>query len=500
MNIRAKARLAAVTGLAVIGGIAATIWWAYAEVEDANLQRRQATEMTRALSDLRLVTFEYVLHRHERARVQVNAVSQRLERLIANYPFSAPIQSEILASLRASRTTAQHIFSELVAATVAGQAGAVGDESSARLASQFGSQLLIIQRDNLADASRLSDLATERIIAAQRREITVILAGLVLIAAIMTGASWFVIRNVLVPIIRLQQATREVAAGNLDFRLGIGGIDEIGDLSGNFDAMTTQLQVSDSTLRNEVAERKKASDALQVAARDLARSNTELAQFAYVASHDLQEPLRMVSSYVQLIDKRLAGKLDAEAREFMGFAVDGAQRMQKLIEGILAYSHVGSRGQPFGPVDSASALNEALALLATPIAETHAEVSAHSLPVVHADRTQLVQLFQNLVGNALKYCKEPVPRVRIAAQRTRNLWRFSVSDNGIGIEPQYRERIFGIFQRLHTRREFPGTGIGLAIGKCIVERHGGEIGVEAAAGGGSVFWFTLPEEKSNDVN
>ena len=499
MNIRTKTKLAAVTGLAVIGVVAATIGWSYAEIKDANRERLHAVQIVRALSELRmLLTFEFVLRRNENVRTQVEVVLQHLDHLIVNYPSATPAQSEVLASLGTDRAMVQDIFTHMAGETNAGRMPE--DEASYRLAFDLHKQLLNIQKENLADASRLSDLATEQIIKAQQREIMVILAGLALIAAIMAVASWFIIHNVLGPIIRLQQGAREVATGNLDFRLGMDGIDEIGDLTRDFDTMTTQLQAKDSALRSEAAERIKASDALQVAVRDLARSNSELAQFAYVASHDLQEPLRMVTGYIQLIEKRLADKLDGEAREFMGFAVDGAQRMQKLIEGILAYSRVGSCGQPFEPVDSGVALNEALGLLATPIAETHAKVSAQPLPVVKADRTQLVQLFQNLVSNAIKYCREPAPRVQIAAQREGQFWRFTVSDNGIGIEPQYYERIFGIFQRLHTRREFPGTGIGLSISKCIVERHGGHIGVEAATDGGSVFWFTLPEEKSDDDN
>ena len=251
-----------------------------------------------------------------------------------------------------------------------------------------------------------------------------------------------------------------------------------------------------ASLRVEVEERKKANDALDESARELARSNAELEQFAYVASHDLQEPLRMVVGYVQLLEKRLADKLDADTREFMRFAVDGALRMQNLIQDILAYSRVSTRGSPLAPVDSADALKEALALLANRIAETGAGVDAQLLPVVKADRRQLVQLFQNLVGNAIKFCKEHPPRVRVEAQREARQWRFSVADNGIGVAPEYRERIFGVFKRLHTQREFPGTGIGLAICRRIIQRHGGEMGVESAPGGGSVFWFTLPEEAS----
>jgi PAS domain S-box-containing protein len=230
----------------------------------------------------------------------------------------------------------------------------------------------------------------------------------------------------------------------------------------------------------------------------LQSANAELQQFAYVASHDLQEPLRMVTSYVQLLEKRLADKLDPDTREFMGFAIDGALRMQKLIQDILAYSRVGSRGQPPVAVDSARALQEALTLLESQITDTGAKIEAQSLPTVTADRTQLAQLFQNLIGNAIKFCPDRAPRVRVEARHEAGehgpRWRFSVSDNGIGIDPAFRERIFVMFQRLHTRREFPGTGIGLAICKRIVERHGGEIGVEAAEGGGSRFWFTLPDK------
>ena len=254
-----------------------------------------------------------------------------------------------------------------------------------------------------------------------------------------------------------------------------------------------------STYENAVLQNRELAatqQALEASSRDLERSNAELEQFAYVASHDLQEPLRMVVGYVQLIEKRLADKLDADTREFMGFAVDGALRMQKMIRDILAYSRVNMRGQPLETADSAEALKEALALLASRIAETGAEVHAQSLPIVTADYAQLVQLFQNLIGNAIKFCKEQPPRVRVEACREAGQWRFSVSDNGIGIPPEYRGQLFVIFRRLYTRHEFPGTGIGLAICKRIVERHGGEIGIESAPEGGSVFWFTLPGEAS----
>ena len=233
---------------------------------------------------------------------------------------------------------------------------------------------------------------------------------------------------------------------------------------------------------------------------ELDRSNKELAQFAYVASHDLQEPLRMVSSYTQLLSRRYKGKLDSDADEFIAFAVDGASRMQTLINDLLAYSRVGTRRQEFEPTECEAAFDQALANLKTAIEECHAVVTRDPLPTVLADRMQIGQLFQNLIGNAVKYRGTEPPQVHVSAKRSGSEWVFSVRDNGIGIDPQFAERIFVVFQRLHTRDEYPGTGIGLAICKRIVERHGGRIWVESEIGRGCTFYFTLPiGPTENDV-
>jgi PAS domain S-box-containing protein len=244
-------------------------------------------------------------------------------------------------------------------------------------------------------------------------------------------------------------------------------------------------------------ERRRAELALQERAQELARSNEELQQFAYVASHDLQEPLRMVASYTQLLGRRYKGKLDADADEFIRYAVDGVNRMQRLIQDLLAYSRVGTRGHEFKPLASGRALERALANLQALVQESGASVTAGELPQVLGDETQLTQLFQNLVGNALKFRGKEAPRVEVAAERQGAEWRFTVADNGLGIEPQYFERIFVIFQRLHGKEEYPGTGIGLAICKKIVERHGGRIGLTSQPGQGTTFWFTLPAVSSS---
>jgi len=247
----------------------------------------------------------------------------------------------------------------------------------------------------------------------------------------------------------------------------------------------------------DITVRRQADAHLLNKVEELKRSNEELGQFAYIASHDLQEPLRMVASYTQLLSRRYKGKLGADADEFIAFAVDGASRMQRLIQDLLAYSRVGTKGRDLLDVSSEEALLSALLNLRGAIAESGAQVTHDPLPTVMADEMQLVQLFQNLVGNAIKYQSGGVPHVHIAASRNgAKKWEFSVKDNGLGIDRQYFEKIFGMFQRLHKREEFAGTGIGLAICKKIVERHGGSISVESQPGQGSTFSFALAESES----
>ena len=225
---------------------------------------------------------------------------------------------------------------------------------------------------------------------------------------------------------------------------------------------------------------------------ELSRSNSELEQFAYVASHDLQEPLRMVSSYVALLGRRYDGQLDDRADKYIHFAVDGANRMQRLIHDLLAYSRVGTRGGELTPTDTASVLGETLSNLEVAIDESEAEVVYSDLPSVMGDPSQLRQLFQNIVGNALKFRSESRPRVELEASQDGDQWTFSIRDNGVGFDQRYAERVFGVFKRLHRNADIPGTGIGLAICQRIIERHGGRIWAESKLGEGSCFYFTLP--------
>jgi signal transduction histidine kinase len=248
-------------------------------------------------------------------------------------------------------------------------------------------------------------------------------------------------------------------------------------------------------LKDSLAELNRTKEELEQTSQDLARSNDDLKQFAYSASHDLQEPLRVVAGYVNLLARRYKDKLDANADEFIGYIVDGVKRMQELIKDLLEYSQVGIKEKHFKPVESSLAVGLAIGNLQATIEEYGAIVTYDELPTVIADFSQMSRLFQNLIGNAIKFRGNESPKVHISAERNGNEWIFSIKDNGIGIDPKNVKRIFVIFQRLHGREEYPGTGIGLATCKKIVERHGGRIWVESESGKGSIFYFTIPKEK-----
>ncbi len=262
----------------------------------------------------------------------------------------------------------------------------------------------------------------------------------------------------------------------------------------DFDDEKNKVERANQELLREIADRTHAEEELRTKTTELARSNAELEQFAYVASHDLQEPLRMVSTYVQLFEKRFkAVGVDEKADKYIAYAVEGAKRMQALIAGLLAYSRVGARDHGTSRVDLDDVVDAALTNLSEVLRETGALVTRDPLPAIMADATQFTQVFQNLISNAIKFQQPGVkPQVHISATRQGNHHVLSVKDNGIGIEPEFFDRIFVIFQRLHTRAEFAGTGIGLSICKKVVERHGGRIWIESQLGEGTSFCFALP--------
>jgi PAS domain S-box-containing protein len=252
-----------------------------------------------------------------------------------------------------------------------------------------------------------------------------------------------------------------------------------------------------SAIIRDITERRRSQEALARASDELRRSNKDLEQFAYAASHDLQEPLRTVRSFLQLLVRDYEDRLDARARELIDFAADGAARMERLIGDLFDYSRVGTHGRASEVVDCNELVDSVVRNLRTTIDENKAQIRAEQLPQVLADPGQLTELFQNLISNAIKFRRDEGPRIVISALETGDEWTFSIRDNGIGIEPEYADRVFEVFQRLHTREEFPGTGIGLAICKRIVERHGGRIWFESQLGLGTTFYFTLPTTRRN---
>lgn len=243
----------------------------------------------------------------------------------------------------------------------------------------------------------------------------------------------------------------------------------------------------------DITARKEAETAVEAHNEQLRRSNAELEQFAYIASHDLQEPLRMVASFTQLLEDRYSDKLDDRARKYIGYAVEGAKRMQSLVRDLLAYSRVTSAEKVLKPVESGAVVAAVTERLSAPIRESGTKVLVHPLPLVMSDELELGQVFQNLISNAVKFrAADRPPRIEIAAEQQGAMWRFSVADNGIGIDEKFSERIFQMFQRLHERSKYDGSGIGLAIAKKIVERHGGKIWFVSAPDKGTTFHFTLP--------
>jgi len=310
----------------------------------------------------------------------------------------------------------------------------------------------------------------------------VIAVALLLTVLVLGFGLW---RSAILPLRRLASDARQVAGGDFEHQMEPGGPAEMRAVGLDVNRMRERILAELSAVQA-------ANASLEARTEDLQRSNSELEQFAYVASHDLQEPLRKVASFCQLLQRRYAGQLDAKADEYIEHAVDGAKRMQALINDLLAFSRVGRTAQRREPVSCAVLLAQAWANLAADVRRTHATIEVGELPVVLGEASLLTAVFQNLISNALKFRADEPPRVTVSIRRDGEFWLFSFSDNGIGIEPEYAERIFVIFQRLHDKAAYPGTGIGLAMVKKIIEYHGGRIWLDTTITAGARFWFTLP--------
>lgn len=346
---------------------------------------------------------------------------------------------------------------------------------------------------------------TADIYAATTVLVTYFVGVYLIMAALFLWIAAGIAKNLASPIETLAQLARRVGKGESDVRApAFDG--EPGILAENFNMALANIEVNTRKLRNEIEEHKLTVAQLREAeeraraimeelrrkTEQLERSNKELEQFAYVSSHDLQEPLRTITSYVQLLEKRYKSHLDEKADMYINFVTDAARRMQRLINDLLNFSRVGSRGKPFAPVRMEDLVGSII--VSQKIQNPDAVITHGKLPDIVADEMQIMQVFQNLIVNAVKFHGAEPPRIDVGAAEDGKEWTFWVRDNGIGIDPKYFEKIFIVFQRLHTQSEYPGTGIGLALVKKVVERHGGRIWVESEPGKGTTFWFTISKE------
>jgi signal transduction histidine kinase len=406
------------------------------------------------VSELRRLTAGLPAARAELAQVQARAIAWRTQ-------YAAPAIARVSAAgkpvISPDITTGKALFDGLRAPLAALQ----GDIATARKHA----------------ATTLNHSAS----ALDTACITIAVLLMLIVAGAAVGLQLAAIR----PLTRLANEAQEVAAGDFGHEVTTGGPREAANLALVVNRMRERIL-------SELSAVQTANSALRARAQDLERSNAELEQFAYVASHDLQEPLRKVASFCQLLQRRYIGQLDARADQYIEYAVDGAKRMQVLIDDLLAFSRVGRVEREPALISCASAVSAARTNLAAEIKKSGATVETADLPIVRAEFSLITSLFQNLIGNAIKFRSQEPPRIVISAQRLEAFWLFTVADNGIGIEPEYADKIFVIFQRLHDRATYSGTGIGLAMCRKIVEYYGGKIWLETTASAGATFCFTLP--------
>jgi signal transduction histidine kinase len=491
MKIRTQIIISIIVSVLVISVVGTILFFNYQQLAVASENERLADDIIQGSYALSNLQNDYLLHSSDRSRIQWEEKYNTLQDQFTRLRITDPVQQETEESILESNDQLKVIFSQIVASREMIGSG-IGAPANPEMIQIYWNRLGVQTQGMIFDASRLSGLIkddTSRIQQANTWLIVFMISALLLVILL----NYIIVnRHILGSLESLQNGTGIIGSGNLDYSLDESSNDELGDLSRAFNRMTVNLKnvtASKSDLEKEVADRKRAEE-------ELARSNRELQQFAYVSSHDLQEPLRMISSFVQLLEKRYKGKLDQDADEFIGYIVEGTSRMQRMIQDLLTFSRVQSRGVEFAPVDANQVFEKTVFSHQIMIKEAGALVTKDELPTVMGDETQLSQLFGNLIDNAIKFRRaEETPEVHISAQRKGNDWEFSVQDNGIGIDPQYFDRIFIIFQRLHAREAYEGTGIGLAVCMRIVERHGGRIWVESEPGRGSIFHFTLPAVK-----
>ncbi len=486
-----------VVQVAVFAVATAVVFASFRQVEEALRVEDAAAEVARGAFELSILTGDYLLGQGERPRLQWLKKHASLGRLLADTDDRALTG---FATVRRDHATLGGLFDRLVDVEVRRGKG-IAEDVAAQLERRLAIQLSSTSQSLFLGAERMARFGDKGVAAHTEtvQAVLMIVGGGALVLLVVLSS--LLARRISHALNLIETGIGAYARGELDHRIEVRGQDEIAavasalnQMAGNLREATTRLVESRDGLAKEVVKREWAERELALKNDSLARSNQDLQQFAYVASHDLQEPLRAVSSYCDLLQKRYLDALDDRGRKYVSQALDGALRMSRMIDALLSFSRVTTSGGAFEPVDAADLLDQALSNLDSAIQEGGANVVKGPLPTVVADGPQIMRLFQNLVGNAIKFRNETAPEVHVTANRMDDAWEFSVRDNGIGIDPEYADRIFVIFQRLHGRDDYPGSGIGLAICKRIVERHGGAIRVASEPGGGADFRFTIPDK------
>jgi signal transduction histidine kinase len=476
VTIRQKLRLSILLLIVACVTITGTVAYTFHAVHRATAHLTAVNHVGRLVFELSLLGYEYQAYHEKRVIGQWWAIYRQLDQRLATVVADSALSEEhaVLRRMRDSHALLGTLFETLTAQATPPEA--------VRLVSQ---SLLLRSNMLVADAHQLADVYNQAISTRTVTLLSILIGSLAPLAVACVFIS-IAHRRILRSLATLHTGAAVLGRGQLTHTLQVSGQDEFATLARTLNTMAAQLHA-------DIAQREHAQAQLQQYTQELARSNADLEQFAYTASHDLQEPLRAISGCLQLLKQRYTGQLDAYATELMQHAVDGAMRLQTLIQDLLAYTRLSTGSTSFAPVICAVVLDQTLAHLHTAIEKSGAIISHDPLPTVQADATQLLQLFRHLLGNALKFRSEEPLTIHIGAEHQEGAWMFSVRDNGIGLAARHAERIFFIFQRLHTRRHYPGTGMGLALCKKIVERHGGRIWVQSEVGKGATFYFTIPD-------
>lgn len=474
-------RIHLITGFVLLVGliIAGVHLWNSHEYDQAIQLNKTATQITRNAFLLRAGMDEYLAHGHKRALQQWTAVNDSLSRAIREL---RSVEKGLLKDVLHKYEGVRSLESQLI------QQGAPSDQwKDSRAIKETLAGMMSVRLEELIYAAEdLQSDARSSMLKRQQVGQAIIGGASISIIALIVLNLYLIKKTVIGPVQELAKGAEIIGKGDWDYTIPAKSTDELGKLATAFNTMAQNLKRSFVSLETEIRERKQIE-------QELMRSNQDLQKFAFVASHDLQEPLRNVTSCLQLLEKKYKNALGADADQYIHYAVESAARMKVLIIDLLEYSRIATRGKPAEEIDCEQLLDRALKSLKKTIEEVGAVITHDPLPVISGDDTQLSQVFQNLIQNAVKFRGDESPQIHVSAVRNGLEWIFSVKDNGIGIEPQHLDRIFVIFQRLHKRSQYDGTGMGLAIVKKVVERHGGRVWAESEPGVGTTFSFTIPD-------